>query len=407
MPALNTTISHPTSSLTIPTQAPVLVTGASGYVAGWIVQRLVQAGVMVHAAVRNPKDAAKLAHLQAMSDAGPGRVKFFAADLLQPGSYAEAMAGCEVVFHTASPFTTSVKDPQRELIDPALLGTRNVLEEATRTPSVKRVVLTSSCAAIYSDAADCAAAPGGVLTEAVWNTTASLEHQPYSYSKTLAEREGWRLAEAQTQWTLVVVNPSLVIGPGIYPRPTSESFNIVRQLGDGTMKMGAPRAGFGVVDVRDLAQAHLAAAFTPGAEGRHIVSGHNTDLLALGQSLLPILWRALSAAAPRAAEMAGLAGGPHVGPDAQVCLAQRRPRLARRQQQEPAGPGRELPAAGRVHERHVCPDDRGRLLQEGRGEVRPPRGRHAIRRWRAPRYRQRPGPSAAAALRAGRGPCRG
>lgn len=287
MPALNTTISHPTSSLTIPTQAPVLVTGASGYVAGWIVQRLVQAGVMVHAAVRNPKDAAKLAHLQAMSDAGPGRVKFFAADLLQPGSYAEAMAGCEVVFHTASPFTTSVKDPQRELIDPALLGTRNVLEEATRTPSVKRVVLTSSCAAIYSDAADCAAAPGGVLTEAVWNTTASLEHQPYSYSKTLAEREGWRLAEAQTQWTLVVVNPSLVIGPGIYPRPTSESFNIVRQLGDGTMKMGAPRAGFGVVDVRDLAQAHLAAAFTPGAEGRHIVSGHNTDLLALGQSLLP------------------------------------------------------------------------------------------------------------------------
>ncbi len=283
----NASSSSSTPGFTIPTDAPVLVTGATGYVAGWIVKRLVEAGVTVHAAVRNPKDVAKLSHLTAMAQAGPGTVRFFAADLLQPGSYAKAMAGCAVVFHTASPFTTSVKDPQRELIDPALLGTRNVLDEASKTPSVQRVVLTSSCAAIYGDAADCADAPGGVLTEAVWNTTSSLAHQPYSYSKTLAEQEGWRLAKLQSQWQLVVINPSLVVGPGTNPHATSESFNIVRQLGDGTMKAGAPRAGFGVVDVRDLAQAHLAAAFLPGAEGRHIVSGHNTDLLAVGQSLLP------------------------------------------------------------------------------------------------------------------------
>jgi len=275
------------SGLSVPTDRPVMVTGATGYVAGWIVRRLVEAGVTVHAAVRDTRDTGKLAHLQAMSDAGPGAVRFFAADLLQPGSYAKAMDGCAVVLHTASPFTTRVKDPQRELIDPALLGTRNVLEQASRTPSVRRVVLTSSCAAIYTDAADCADAPGGVLTEAVWNTTASLQHQPYSYSKTLAEQEGWRLAGLQSQWQLVVVNPSLVVGPATNPQPTSESFNIVRQLGDGTMKAGAPRAGFGVVDVRDLAQAHLAAAFLPAAEGRHIVSGHDTDLLSVGQLLLP------------------------------------------------------------------------------------------------------------------------
>jgi len=283
----NTDPSAATPVFSVPTHAPVLVTGATGYVAGWLVKRLVEAGVTVHAAVRNPQDTAKLAHLQAMTDTGPGTVKFFAADLMQPGSYAAAMAGCEMVFHTASPFTMKVKDPQRDLIDPALLGTRNVLEEASRTPSVKRVVLTSSCAAIYTDAADCADAPGGVLTEAVWNTTASLAHQPYSYSKTLAEQEGWRLAKTQSQWQLVVLNPSLVMGPGTQPNPSSESFSIVRQLGDGTLRAGAPRAGFGVVDVRDLAQAHLAAAFTPGAEGRHIISGHNTDLLAIGQVLLP------------------------------------------------------------------------------------------------------------------------
>lgn len=285
---MKTPTSTPTQpGLSISTDTPVLVTGATGYVAGWIVKRLVSAGVTVYAAVRDPQDTRRTAHLQAMSDAGPGTVRFFAADLLQTGSYASAMAGCTLVFHTASPFTTSVKDPQRELIDPALLGTRNVLEEASRTPSVRRVVLTSSCAAIYGDAADCAAAPGGVLTEAVWNTTSSLAHQPYSYSKTLAEQEAWRLAKLQSQWRLVVVNPSLVIGPATNPQPTSESFNIVRQLGNGTMKAGAPRAGFGVVDVRDLAQAHLAAAFSADAEGRHIVSGHDTDLLAVGQALLP------------------------------------------------------------------------------------------------------------------------
>jgi nucleoside-diphosphate-sugar epimerase len=217
----------------------------------------------------------------------------FITTRLQPGSYAQAMAGCEVVFHTASPFTTTVEDPQRDLIDPALLGTRNVLEEASRTPSVKRVVLTSSCAAIYTDAADCAAAPGGVLAKAGWNTTGSLEHQFYSYSKTLAEQEAWRLAKARSQWRLIVVNPSLVIGPGTIPHATSESFNIVRQMGDGTMKTGAPRAGFGVVDVREVAHAHLAAAFIPDAEGRHIVSGHNTDLLAKFGDRFPLPRRAL------------------------------------------------------------------------------------------------------------------
>ena len=268
------------------TSAPVLVTGATGYVAGWLVKTLLEAGLTVHAAVRDPENNSKIKHLIDLSDASPGTIRFFRADLLEPGSYAEAMAGCQVVFHTASPFTTNVKDPQKELIDPAQIGTRNVLEEANRTPTVKRVVLTSSCAAIYTDASDCANAPGGMLTEDIWNTTASLDYQPYSYSKTVAEQEAWNIAKAQSQWDLVVINPSLVIGPALNSNPTSESFSIVRQLGNGTLRAGAPRVGFGVVDVRDLAQAHFAAAFTPGAKGRHIISAHNTDLLALGQSLL-------------------------------------------------------------------------------------------------------------------------
>ncbi|MCB1554748.1 MAG: NAD-dependent epimerase/dehydratase family protein [Xanthomonadales bacterium] len=265
---------------------PVLVTGANGYVASWVVKRLLDGGATVHAAVRAPDDAARTEHLHRLAHGAPGKLRLFRADLLDAGSYASAMSECGVVFHTASPFVTRVKDPQRELIDPALLGTRNVLEEASRTDSVQRVVVTSSCAAIYSDAIDCARAPGGKLTEAIWNTTASLDYQPYSYSKTLAEREAWRLAEAQSRWRLVVVNPSLVIGPALQKRPSSESFNIVRQLADGTMKQGAPRFALGVVDVRDLADAHLAAAYLPDAEGRHIISAHDTDILELGRALL-------------------------------------------------------------------------------------------------------------------------
>jgi nucleoside-diphosphate-sugar epimerase len=271
---------------TIDTSAPVLVTGATGYVAGWIVEGLLEAGVTVHAAVRDPGDERKTASLEALAGVLPGAIRFFKSDLLEEGSYAEAMAGCRVVMHTASPFTTRVRDPQTELVDPALLGTRNVLQEADRTESVRRVVLTSSCVAIYTDAADCRDAPGGRLTEDVWNSTASLSYQPYAYSKTVAEQEAWRIARAQSRWNLVVINPSLVIGPGIGARPTSESFSIVRRLGDGSLKTGAPRVGFGVVDVRDVAQAHIAAAFVPDANGRHIVSGHETNLLELGQVLL-------------------------------------------------------------------------------------------------------------------------
>jgi dihydroflavonol-4-reductase len=263
-----------------------MITGATGYVAGWIVKRLLEAGLTVHAPVRDPNDPAKLRYLDEIAASAPGEIRYFQADLLDDGAYDEAMAGCSVVFHTASPFVIDVRDPQKELVDPAKLGTRNVLEAANRTPSVRRVVLTSSCAAIYGDNADLDETPDGVFTEDIWNTSSSLEHQPYSYSKTVAEREAWRIHDAQDRWDLVVINPSLVIGPGINPYATSESFKLVKQLGDGSMKPGAPRIGFGVVDVRDLAEAHVRAAFTPGASGRYITSGHNSDVFELATALL-------------------------------------------------------------------------------------------------------------------------
>ena len=255
---------------TYDTSAPVLVTGATGYVAGWLVSRLLDEGFTVHAAVRDPSNAKKTGPLQALADAKPGTIKFFKADLLDPGSYTEAMQGCAVVFHTASPFTVTVADPQRDLVDPALNGTRNVLDSANQVESVRRVVVTSSCAAIYGVIEDVAKAPGGVLTENDWNTSSSLTVTPYNYSKTLAERAAWEMAGAQNRWKLVVINPALVLGPGISPDQTSESFNYIKAFGNGTMKDGAPPREIGMVDVRDVAEAHMRAGFVPEAQGRHM-----------------------------------------------------------------------------------------------------------------------------------------
>ncbi len=270
---------------TIDPQAPVMITGATGYVAGRLVEKLLQEGHIVHAAVRDPDSRKKLRYLDGMTEELPGSIRYFKTDLLEQGSYAEAMAGCELVFHTASPFTLDVQDPMKELIEPAKLGTRNVLEQADQTPSVQRVVVTSSCAAIYGDNADLEKTPDGVFTEETWNTSSSVEHQAYSYSKTLAEREAWEIHGKQDRWDLVTVNPTLVMGPGINPHGTSESFSMMKQYGDGTLKAGVPRWGFGVVDVRDLAEAHYRAGFTPEAKGRYIVSGHDSDLADLAVPL--------------------------------------------------------------------------------------------------------------------------
>ena len=252
---------------------PVLVTGATGYIAGWVVRGLLDAGATVHATVRDLSNPGRLAYLRELADKSDGELVFFEADLLEAGSFDAAAQDCSVIFHIASPYTWQVSDPQKELVDPALEGTRNVLAAAGRAPGVKRVVLTSSCLAIYGDNVDVASAPNGILTEEVWNTSSSLSHQPYAYSKTVAEREAWKIAEGQEQWSLVVINPSAVFGPGVRLHEEAQSVQLLKQFGDGTFKSGVGDIDMGMVDVRDVAAAHIAAAMNTDATGRFIVSG--------------------------------------------------------------------------------------------------------------------------------------
>lgn len=260
--------------------APILVTGGTGFIAGWIIKQLLDDGYTVHATVRNPDDKQKTGHLETIADQAPGTLKLFKADLLDPGSFAEATGECELAMHTASPFIMSgIKNPHEELVRPALEGTRNVLDAVNRCPSVKRVVLTSSVAAIYGDTVDLQSIPGGAFTEDHWNTTSSESNQAYSYSKVVAEKEAWEMAKAQDRWDLVVINPSMVLGPSLTKYSISGSIGLLKQFGDGTGKLGVPKLKLGMADVRDVALAHIKAGFTPTASGRHILAATEVSLL--------------------------------------------------------------------------------------------------------------------------------
>ncbi len=271
---------------TVRPRGPVLVTGGNGYVASWLVKRLLERGFDVHGTVRDPRDPARTGHLRAIARDCPGTLSLFRADLLDPDGFDRAMEGCRLVFHTASPLIVrEVEDPVRDLIEPATRGTRHVLDAASRTQSVRRVVLTSSIVAIYGDAVDLERIEADRFDETHWNTTSHEGHQPYSYSKTLSERLAWSMAEAQAGWDLVVVNPGLVLGPGLSRHTNAEGVLIMRDLGNGSHSFGAPPLEFAIVDVRDVAEGHLRAGLIPEAEGRYVLVGETLSLIEMAEVL--------------------------------------------------------------------------------------------------------------------------
>ncbi|MFD9391934.1 NAD-dependent epimerase/dehydratase family protein [Streptomyces sp. NPDC060000] len=257
-----------------PAGRTVLVTGGSGFVAAHLVRQLLERGYHVRTTVRGTADTAKLRPLRALRDAHPGRLDLFEADLLTEGSFDEAMKGCAVVFHVASPFLMpeKIKDGRRDMVEPALTGTRNILAAVERTGTVERLVLTSTVGAIFGDYADVREMDDRTLSEKYFNTTSTVENNPYHYAKTVAERAAWEAEAAQSRWRMVSVNPGLILGPSLTPASDSGSLFLLDELFKGYFFYGAPDFSFTTADVRDVAAAHIAAAEHPEAHGRYIVA---------------------------------------------------------------------------------------------------------------------------------------
>lgn len=250
----------------------VLVTGGTGYLGSWVTKLLLEKGYTMRLAVRDVSQKRKYAFLQDIADKSSGMLEVWEADLLDEGSFDKAAEGCTAVIHMASPFRLDVKDPYNELIEPAIKGTKNVLQAATKAGTVQRVVLTSSVAAIYGDSIDMKEKGVDCFDESYYNDTSTPHHQPYSYSKTVAEKTAWKLAMDQQNWDLVVMNPSFVMGPPLTGQSASESLTFMHNILSGKFRFGAPDLWFGFVDVRDVAHAHLYALQDEKAEGRYVLS---------------------------------------------------------------------------------------------------------------------------------------
>lgn len=244
----------------------VLVTGGSGFIGSHCLLQLLAAGHDVRTTVRSKRREADVRAMLERGGADPGaRLSFAIADLEKDDGWAEAVAGCEHVLHVASPFPPGIPKNEEELIVPAREGTLRVLR-AARTAGVRRVVLTSSFAAIgYGHAPQTEP-----YDETSWTDPNGKDVFPYVKSKTLAERAAWDFVEKEGGLELSVVNPVGVFGPVLAP-DFSTSILLVQRLMEGALP-GAPRLHFGVVDVRDVADLHLRAMTNEAAKGERFLA---------------------------------------------------------------------------------------------------------------------------------------
>jgi len=239
----------------------VLVTGATGFIAGHCTEELLRHGYAVRGTVRDLATA-DVAHLHALARDTNGSLEFVQASLDDDQGWDEAAAGCDYVWHLASPVPARLPRNEDELVRPAVDGTLRVLRAAARSGTVRRVVMTSSTDAIVHGHTS----PGRLSTEADWSDPGRLA--PYPKSKFHAERVAWDFA-ATHPVELVTINPGLVLGP-LQRRQQATSMEVIRLL--LARKLPAvPRLSFAVADVRDIAAAHRLAMETPGAAGSRYI----------------------------------------------------------------------------------------------------------------------------------------
>ncbi|CAA0809005.1 Tetraketide alpha-pyrone reductase 2 [Striga hermonthica] len=278
------------------------VTGGTGFIAAYLVKSLLEKGHTVRTTVRDPENAEKVGYLWELNGAKE-RLKIMKADLVNEGSFDEAVEGVDGVFHTASPvfvshddnvmasYFTIYKIPnprknggpraisdyageylQEKLVNPCIKGTVNVLNSCKKAKSVKRVVLTSSSSSVRYRYDVGKVSP---LNESHWSDPQYCTNNNlwYAYAKTIAEKEAWKFAE-ENGIDLVVVNPSFVVGPLLAPQPTSTLLLTLAIIKGVRGEFPNQRLGF--VHIDDVVNAHVLAMEESKASGRLICSNSVT-----------------------------------------------------------------------------------------------------------------------------------
>ncbi|KAM6570274.1 hypothetical protein CsatB_018259 [Cannabis sativa] len=265
----------------------VCVTGASGYIASWLINLLLQHGYTVKASVRDPYDPRKTEHLLAL-DGAKERLHLFKSNLMEEGSFDSAISGCDGVFHTASPVIHSATDPQGEIIEPAVKGTLNVLRSCVKFSSVKKVIITSSMSSVLVN--DKPRTPDVVVDETWFSDPVFCENLKmwYAASKTRAEKVAWEFAK-DNGIDLITIHPGVTLGPLLQPT-MNDSVNLIMNLTNGAETF--PNKVYSYHDVRDVASAHI-QAYEAGSVGRrYFLSGyiaHISELLKILQQLYPTI----------------------------------------------------------------------------------------------------------------------
>jgi len=265
------------------TDETVCVTGAGGFIASWLVKMLLSRGYTVRGAVRtNPADDdCKYKHLRELEGAKE-RLELVKADILDYQSLATVIQGCHGVFHMAC----LLNDNPEQVIEPAVNGTRNVMEVCAEM-GVKRVVVTSSIGAVYMDPHR---DPLAIVDDDCWSDLDYCMQTKnwYCYAKTLAEKLAREIAEKRNL-EMVVLNPSLVLGPLLQPAMNASTAHIMKYL-TGSAKTYANLTQ-AYVDVRDVAAAHILVYETPSARGHRYLCAesnlHRGDLVHMLAELCP------------------------------------------------------------------------------------------------------------------------
>ncbi|KAA8515931.1 hypothetical protein F0562_019110 [Nyssa sinensis] len=263
----------------------VCVTGGTGYVASWLIMKLLEKGYSVRATIRFnsdaecKKDISYLTNLPGASE----KLSIFTADLNKPESFSEAIEGCTGVFHVAHPVDFIGKEPEEIIIKRAVEGTLGILNSCLNSKTVKRVVYTSSAATVMFKNKDQALTDESSWSDIDFYRSLNLMSTSYLVAKTKTEQAALEFAEKHGL-NLVTLIPSLVVGPFICPNiPGSVYIGLAMIL--GKQELYRVLVNSNLVHIDDLASAHIFLLEYPNAEGRYICSSNEITIHKLSEFL--------------------------------------------------------------------------------------------------------------------------